>query len=639
MEAVCRRRGWKLTPLEISPPLPAARIDSIKTADGIKVPPQLGELLTQYSARVTFGWYVPPHLHSIGDDFPIISDCRDAVWDVDHIVDSAIPNFANWKKHLAWKDRSEAPNRPEMWENQFPFYCLINGDIVTIDVSHGEGPHPVRYFSHDLETPHGMALAPDLFTFITEMAHLGHASLEWATSLLGTTKGDTRYIKADSPAGLKWRAFLESDPAARNLDDPPVAVIEKTPADRALLDGARANDIPAVQAALAAGAAPDVVPTYEWRSEARGIHEFCTAISYAVRHDNVPMVELLLKHGATLNTRRLPLSEAIEHGRPETVSWLLANGARVNGWRGERYWPLHLLVTRRGRAAAMSRAEYEESLRKNRFGPVDEAEIRDLLDRQLDMPTYLAMLDALLAAGADPDPKWDGGMTMLMWSGAKTARVLLSHGANVNARDGQGWTAMHYGGTAEKLRLLVTHGADPNAPAEPKDEEDGKKYGMRATPLQHQLLTAGFEGLEGARTLIEVGADPRVRDGHGRNTLYYCSRVASYRLIEPYGLDPLERQPDGDTLLHNLVGITGGAVSSPPEVAYLNFLISLGLDINARNHAGRTMLHVAAERIERPADIRLLLDHGADKNIADGSGKRPVDLVPRSLTRIRELLT
>ncbi len=138
--------------------------------------------------------------------------------------------------------------------------------------------------------------------------------------------------------------------------------------------------------------------------------------------------------------------------------------------------------------------------------------------------------------------------------------------------------------------------------------------------------------------LIGLGADPKMRDGTGRSTLGYCTRVASFRLLEPYGLDPLERLPDGGTLLHNLLRLTSVHASSPQDVATLDHLLGLGLDINATDGVGQTMLHVAATRMENPADIQLLLDRGADRGVRDAKGKRPKDLVGRSLKGVRALL-
>ena len=70
--------------------------------------------------------------------------------------------------------------------------------------------------------------------------------------------------------------------------------------------------------------------------------------------------------------------------------------------------------------------------------PSDPDAIADKLARIVDLPTYLAMLEALLAAGANPNAIWDNGMTMLRWGDPDTARVLLQYGAGVRHRDAHG---------------------------------------------------------------------------------------------------------------------------------------------------------------------------------------------------------
>src|SRR5215471_4785707 len=55
MEALATRRGWDVKSLRIDPPLSEASLVAMEMRHGLKVPPQLFDLLTRYSARVQFG--------------------------------------------------------------------------------------------------------------------------------------------------------------------------------------------------------------------------------------------------------------------------------------------------------------------------------------------------------------------------------------------------------------------------------------------------------------------------------------------------------------------------------------------------------------------------------------------------------
>ena len=245
------------------------------------------------------------------------------------------------------------------------------------------------------------------------------------------------------------------------------------------------------------------------------------------------------------------------------------------------------------------------------------------------------MLEALLKAGAAPDAPWDNGITMLMEGGVETARLLLKYGASVDARDVHGRNAMHWAQSVEKIKLLAAHGADVNARTAPP-ATDLDAFGK--TPLHYKLSLSRLDGLDLARALLDLGADPKLRDGAGRNTLAYCTTIEGFKLIQGLGLDPRERMPDGGTLLHNLVRMTSVRAAFPDEVAFFKYLLSLGLDINAVDDKGQTMLHRMAERVDEPKDIALYLASGADKSIKDKAGKRAADLVPKSLKDVRALL-
>jgi ankyrin repeat protein len=612
MEALAVKRGWEVTALAIAPPASEAVVAALEAKHGLKVPPQLRELLTKYAASVRFGWGIPSEMEPL-ERVPNSGGLRDAVWDLAHIDQYAIDNFLGWRKGLAEVDISEEPNTPEMWEHQLPFADLMNGDMLTIDVAAPEGPHPVRYFSHDLEGLHARAIAPDFLTFVTEYARLGCAGGthdDWFDFVEKLDDG-RQYLNAGTTKAQQWLAWLAKDPNAVDPDEPPKVIMAKTAADHALLEAAKANALEGVTTALDAGASIDCVEEGNWNDE------FVTAVTHAIRNDSMPMLELLVERGANLNTRRTAINEAVcSSSNLAMVEWLIAHGARVNGWKGERHWPIHNLVNGR------------------RYARKPETPAQD--------DTQITVLRTLLRAGADPDAPWDGGRTMLTWGDLRCAEVLLAHGADPNRRNAFGETALHGARSIARIRMLIAHGGDINALAVP---EPPREDASLATPLQ-RLLPWPSQFYQDGRprpvdfipTLIELGADPTIRDGHGRNTLWYCTTEADFRLMQGYGLVPSERDKAGNTLLHHFTGLAS-QIAKPPYVDYVEFLLGIGFDINAVSAKGDTILHILGRlELAREEDIQFALDHGAGKTLRNAAGKRAYDVAPKSKTGIRRLL-
>jgi ankyrin repeat protein len=191
--------------------------------------------------------------------------------------------------------------------------------------------------------------------------------------------------------------------------------------------------------------------------------------------------------------------------------------------------------------------------------------------------------------------------------------------------------------TPDKVRLLVAHGADINARATLTDATR-----PAYTPLQMALLEARTNGVSLAKTFLELGADPKQTDSVGRNSLAYCFAVDAFKLMQDHGLNPNAPLPGGGTLLHNLATLSNPPrVTFPEEVAFFKFLLGLGIDINARDDQGQTMLHLAAAREsydESGPNFELLMASGADKSIGDKNRKRAFDLAASSLPKVRAVL-
>lgn len=192
-----------------------------------------------------------------------------------------------------------------------------------------DGPQPVRYFSHELEGLHGLAIAPDFFTFVGVYAKLGCAGAEWWNwTRFGVEVGDAYHFDPQSEGARAWLAWLTAapptdeppdEPPAAVIDEPPPGVIERSAADRRLLEAAIANDLRGVRVVLEQGANVDCTWREDWLHDftvlpLRSEEAFSTAVTYAAKANNLEMFALLLERGATLNTRRLVMSDAVQRG-------------------------------------------------------------------------------------------------------------------------------------------------------------------------------------------------------------------------------------------------------------------------------------------------------------------------------------
>jgi ankyrin repeat protein len=616
------RREWELVLLEIDPPATEAELRRIEIRHGLTIPAQLRELLLLHSAHVHFGWSIPILLQPLeGLNLPTSGGLHDSLWSLGHIDQQAIPAFKRLRDHLANLGDGEEPNSPEMWDNQFPFATVGEGDALTIDMSQPNGPQPVRYFSSEREGLHDHAIAPDFFSFITAYTRLGCAGRDhddWFR-FIAKDEGDLRYLDPDSDGGRRWRTWLARDPHQREPDEPPEPVPAKTRSDFNLLDAAHDGSSFGIEAALAAGAVADCIDGSLPNREGRYGITYETALVLAIRRGDLASAGRLLNAGASIDTRLLSLSEAIRFGTIDVVQWLLSRGARVNRWNGDRYGPLHVLLVQ----PANQRPDGKAST----------------------MP----MLEALLKAGADPNARFDGERTLLTWCGPEAIKVLLEHGADPTLFDRGGDTALHVTRSVEAIKLLATHGADVNALTRPPSR--GGNGDAPRTPYQAQLMaapyqvqmqqiTAGASDTTDAilSALVALGADAVKRDGWGRSSLWYCRSVADASRLITLGLDPKERGPDGATLLHGIIrSYPAGLARNAAAVALFKYYQGLGLDINAADRNGTTVLHLAAGGA-RKDDLALLLTLGADKTARDNNARLPADRVPRSNPEQRDLL-
>jgi ankyrin repeat protein len=228
----------------------------------------------------------------------------------------------------------------------------------------------------------------------------------------------------------------------------------------------------------------------------------------------------------------------------------------------------------------------------------------------------LQTMQALLAQGADVNATNDRGATALHVAAdagrTEVARFLLDHGAAVNVKDKKGYMALHWASSRAHLdvaRLLLDRGAAVNA-------ESGRGEGhINWTPL---TLAVDANSLELARLLLDRGADPNIPDDDsGIAPLVLAAmrneRSQIFRLL-------LER----GTVAGKNSALRYRALNGALEDVQL--LLSRGADVNDRGAAGWTALKNAAwgEDVGKQLRvIQLLLEHRADPTVVDNDGWTP----------------
>jgi Ankyrin repeats (3 copies) len=141
----------------------------------------------------------------------------------------------------------------------------------------------------------------------------------------------------------------------------------------------------------------------------------------------------------------------------------------------------------------------------------------------------------LIDNGADPNVRGDYNMTPLLSAAFdgefEMVQVLLKYKADINARDKYGENALHNASNGSRsvigpslsnvARLLLKHGADVNART---DKDKG-----HSTPLH---LAAHFGRLEVVHVLLEHGADVGTEDGSGRTALQLASDKGHHEIMK-----------------------------------------------------------------------------------------------------------
>jgi uncharacterized protein len=308
-----------------------------------------------------------------------------------------------------------------------------------------------------------------------------------------------------------------------------------------------------------------------------------TALLHAARQGHLTTVTALLDGGAEINAVSAgdgtsALLMAAINGQFDTAMLLLDRGADPN------------LAAKVNGATPLWAAVNTQWQPRTRFPQPQEMELQKA--------TYLDLMGKLLEKGADPNARLYMHPWYMVYSGCGNRNCGLADTAGSTAF----WRAA-YATDVVAMRLLVTHGADPNIPSM------APQVRVRRGP------EGGGPGSDGVNKPL---------------------------ITPPPALTPIPYGGPGATPLHAAAGVeygegfAGNAHRHAPDswLPAVKFLVEeMGADVNARDNDGYTALHHAAARGDNEV-ILYLVSKGADVTVVARSGQTTADMANGPVQRV-----
>jgi ankyrin repeat protein len=245
----------------------------------------------------------------------------------------------------------------------------------------------------------------------------------------------------------------------------------------------------------------------------------------------------------------------------------------------------------------------------------------------------LKAAQALIAHGANVNAFDMRGETALRAAavrgdeGAALADVLLAHGAKPDVIDADGWTPLTLAteeGCVALTKVLLDRGADVNAAT-----AGGK------TPL---MLAAQRGDEKLIDQLLNLGSELDARDRTDQSALFYAASSHRVRVVKQLlaaGADSAAVDRYGNTALHAAAitspsstrqGVTrqqSTVVLVEPNAGTIRALVEAGIPVDQRCAQGHTALREAVENMGCHS-VEALLELGADPHAADDGGLSPL---------------
>lgn len=230
-----------------------------------------------------------------------------------------------------------------------------------------------------------------------------------------------------------------------------------------------------------------------------------------------------------------------------------------------------------------------------------ESEKKELLN------LYENGAESLIEAGADIN---SGALSLAVSKGyVRTVKKLVAKGANINAEDYNGRTALYTAVESEKkeiIEFLLENGANPNVLA----GKDNDYYYYCHSPLTYAVER---EDINLIKLLLGKKADPNLTCKNGKNALRSAMIKGKYEIFEMLVEAGANFKAIDENSENNLMYAVRNS-----DLWMVRKMIEIGVPVNARNKRGSTALMLAVSegamnsRLEK---VKALLTARADPNI------------------------
>ena len=349
-----------------------------------------------------------------------------------------------------------------------------------------------------------------------------------------------------------------------------------------------------------------------------------TALMWAVEQKHTDAVRLLIQHGADVSVESSPDSKGGTAYLAPTIQQREQQEEFIRQRRASA-------AERASKDPAKDLAASDAAAAAAAFGVAKNTKGGGLTPLVLAArEDCIECVQLLIAAHAGVNQTTRYGWTPLLTAVQnrhyKLAAYLLDHGADPNIANNGGWMPLYIavdnrnieGGDypvrrpdmdhLDFIRLLLNHGANVNA----------RICGVESTPQRCKGDSTETRTIFTMQWLYEDGATPFLRAAQSGD-------VTVMKLLLEHGADPKLATANGDTALMVAAGIgwVDGVTfewSEAENLEAVKMCLDLGIDPNIADGDGRTALHGAAHK-GRNDVIRLLVEHGGKLDARDNGSR------------------